>query len=152
MLCSLEGAQLYAPEQEFPVARAMYRVAKYATRSDRIASSVSPFPTEILLENEYDFLFAVLDNPWQMHLLESIKNWRDKCRYKACYIMETWKPSFDDWRLAYEPFKNFDQIFSGTVHCVEALAKATGVPCGYLPPGVNALKFCPYPNPLQRVI
>ncbi|MEA5462369.1 glycosyltransferase [Leptothoe sp. PORK10 BA2] len=66
--------------------------------------------------------------------------------------METWKPSFDDWRLLVEPFKNFDRIFTGTANCVETLANATGVPCDYLPPAVDALKFCPYPEPRQRTI
>ncbi len=152
VLCDLEEAKLYAPKQEYEVARGIYRAVKFSTRSDRLASAVAPFPAEISLEHEYDLLFAVLDNPWQLHLLESIKNWRDKCRYKACYIMETWKPSFDDWRLRDEPFKNFDRIFTGTANCVSTLANATGIPCDYLPPAVNALKFCPYPEPHQRTI
>ncbi len=152
MLCELEGAELYAPTHEFEVARKIYRIAKYTSGSRRIASAIAPFPEAITLEQDYDLLFAICDNPWQMHLLESIKNWRDKCHHKACYIMETWKPSFDDWRLVHEPFKNFDRIFTGTAHCVETIANVTGVPCDYIPPGVNALKFCPYPEPPQRNI
>ncbi|EKU97162.1 hypothetical protein Lepto7375DRAFT_6325 [Leptolyngbya sp. PCC 7375] len=151
-ICDLEGAELYAPTQEFDLARKIYRFSKYATHSDKIASSLAPFPTEVLLENEYDLLFVVCDNPWQLHLLETIKNWRDKCRYKACYIMETWKPNFDDWRLAQEPFKNFDHIFAGTAHCVEIYSNVTGLPSNYLAPAIDALKFCPYPNPPQRMI
>lgn len=152
VLCELEGASLYAPTHERELARKIYRIAKYITHSERIASSVSPFPAEILLENDYDLLLAVLDNPWQMHLLESIQNWREKCRYKACYIMEVWQPNFDDWRLVHEPFQNFDRIFSGIAHCVETLTNVIGVPCDYMPPGVNTLRFCPYPERLQRTI
>ncbi|MEM6253738.1 MAG: glycosyltransferase [Cyanobacteria bacterium P01_D01_bin.156] len=152
VLCELEGARLYAPNHEFEIPRRVYRLAKYATGSDHIARTIAPFPAEVLLEEDYDLLLAVLDNPWQIHLMEAIKNWQDRCRYTACFIQETWKPSFDDWRLAYEPFKNFDHIFSGTAHCVETLANAAGVPCEYLPPGVDTLKFCPYPNPVERNI
>lgn len=152
LICDLEGAQLYTPTQEFDFARKIYRFAKYAIGSDTIASSLAQFPTEVVLEDEYDLLFAVFDNPWQLHLLESIKNWRDKCRYKACYIMETWKPYFDDWRLIKEPFKNFDHIFSATNNCVELYSEVTGLPCNYLAPALDALKFCPYPNSPQRVI
>ncbi|MBT9310883.1 glycosyltransferase [Leptothoe kymatousa] len=152
LICDLEGAQLYAPKQEFDFARCICRLAKYATGSDRIASVVAPFPAEVVLEEEYDLLLAVFDNPWQLHLLEGIKNWREKCRHTACYIIETWKPNFDDWRLAYEPFKNFEYIFSGTVNCVETFKQVTGLPCHYLAPGLDALKFCPYPNTPKRMI
>ena len=152
IICELERAKLYAPTQEFNLARRLYRLAKYTTGSVNIASSIAPFPTEVLLENEYDLLFVVCDNPWQLHLLETVKNWRDKCRHKACYVMETWKLNFDDWRLAHEPFKNFDHIFAGTAHCVETYSDVTGLPANYLAPGIDALKFCPYPNPPQRLI
>ena len=148
----LERATLHAPSQEFDLARKLYRLTKYATGSDKVASAVAPFPTELSLEDEYDLLFVVCDNPWQLHLLETVKNWRDKCRYKACYVMETWKTNFNDWRLAHEPFKNFDYIFSGTSHCVETYSEVTGLPAKYLAPGIDALKFCPYPNPPQRMI
>ena len=152
IIYDLERAKLYAPTQDFDLARKLYRLAKYATGSDDIASAIAPFPTEVSLKDEYDLLFVVCDNPWQLHLLETIKNWRKKCRHKACYVMETWKLNFDDWRLAHEPFKNFDHIFSGTSHCVETYSEVTGLPAHYLAPAIDALKFCPYPNPPQRMI
>lgn len=151
-ICDLESAKLYAPPQNFDLARRVYRLAKYATGSNTIASSIAPFPAEVVLQDDYDLLFVICDNPWQLHLLESVKNWRDKCRHKACYIMETWKLNFDDWRLAHEPFKNFDHIFAGTALCVETYTDVTGLPCQYLAPAVDALKFCPYPTPPQRLI
>lgn len=152
VLCHLEDAELYAPTDEFEVARKIYRIAKYVTGSNCIASTIAPFPNEIILEKDYDLLVVVCDNPWQMHVLESIKNWRDKCRHKACYIIEMWKTNFDDWRLIHEPFQNFDRIFTSIFHCVKLLTNATGVPCEYIPPGIDALKFCPYPEPPQRSI
>ena len=111
VISELEDVETYEPADEFEFARRIYRFTKYATGSDDIASFIAPFPAEVTLKNEYDLLFVVCDNPWQLHLLESIKNWRDKCRHKACYIMETWRLNFDNWRLAYEPFKNFEHFF-----------------------------------------
>ncbi|MEM6253739.1 MAG: glycosyltransferase [Cyanobacteria bacterium P01_D01_bin.156] len=152
LICDLEKAKLYTPKQEYDFARKIYRFAKYATGSNTIASAAAPFPSEVVLQQEYDLLFVVCDNPWQLHILETVKNWREKCHHKACYIMETWKLNFDDWRLAYEPFKNFDYIFAGTHHCVETYSDVTGLPAKYLPPAIDALKFCPYPNPPERTI
>ncbi len=152
IICDLDRVKLYAPTQEFDLARRIYRLAKYATGSQNVASAIAPFPTEVVLDHEYDLLFVTCDNPWQLHLLESVKNWRDKCRHKACFIMETWKLNFNDWRLAHEPFKNFDHIFLGTANGVETYSEVTGLPCDYLAPAIDALQFCPYPNPPQRMI
>lgn len=41
--------------------------------------------------------------------------------------------------------KDFDHIFLGVSHTTEIVTQMTGRPCTYLPPGVDALKFCPYP-------
>jgi hypothetical protein len=152
LLCQLEGASIYAPTSEFDWARKVYRTAKYITNCDRFASSIAPFPQEVSLNHEYDLLFAVLDNPWQMHLLEGIKDWRTKFRYKACFIAEMWEPDFANWRLVKEPFKNFDRVFLGVTHCVETLQKAIDVPCYYIPPAVDTLNFCPYPDAPKRTI
>ncbi|MGF1461220.1 MAG: glycosyltransferase [Leptolyngbyaceae cyanobacterium] len=152
LLCNLENADLYTPPGEFEFARKIYRTTKYLTGSDQLAGSIAPFPDGKVLDQEYDLLIAVLDNAWQMHLLESIKGWRDKCRYKTCYIAEVWGPDFDGWRLAKEPFNSFDHVFLGVTHCVETVANATGVPCSYVPPAVDTLKFSPYPNPPERLI
>ena len=152
LLCDLEQAKIYAPTSEFDWARKIYRLAKYTSHSDHLASLIAPFPHELSLDQEYDLLFVVLDNPWQMHLLESIKGWRDQCRHKACFIVEVWKPDLNNWRLLQEPFQNFDHIFLGVKHSTEKLAKLVGRPCTYIPLAVDTLRFCPYPEPAQRFI
>ncbi len=153
LLCDLEQAKLYAPTSEFDWARKIYRLVKYPSHSDRLAGLIAPFPHELSLDHEeYDLLFVVLDNPWQMHLLESIKGWRDQCRHTACFIVEIWQPDLSNWRLLQEPFQNFDHIFLGVNHCVEQLAKLVNRPCTYIPLAVDTLRFCPYPTPVQRSI
>ncbi|WP_019507656.1 glycosyltransferase [Pleurocapsa sp. PCC 7319] len=152
LLCGLEQAKLYAPTSDFDWARKIYRLAKYPSHSDRLASLIAPFPQEISLDHEYDLIFAIMDNPWQMHLLESIKGWRDQCRHKACFIVEVWQPDLSNWRLLEEPFKNFDHIFLGVNHCTQQLAELVDRPCTYLPLAVDTLRFCPYPEPIQRSI
>lgn len=152
LICDVEQAKLYAPTSEFERARKIYRLAKYLSHSDRFAGLMAPFPHELSLDQDYDLLFAVLDNPWQMHLLESIKGWQDRCRHKACFIVEIWEPDLSNWRLLEEPFQNFDRIFLGVHHCTKQLAKLVNRPCTYIPLAVDTLRFCPYPKPVQRSI
>ena len=150
LLRDLEKADMYAPSNEFSWARKVYRAAKYSSRSAKFAARVAPFPQEVSLDGEYDLIFAVLDNPWQMYLLESIPGWRDKCKYAACYIAEMWEPDLKDWQLLQEPFENFDRIFLGVTHCAEGLSKLINRPVDYVPPAVDTLSFSPYPNPPKR--
>ena len=132
LLVELESAQLFCPGDEdafsFDSARKIYRTAKYAGLSDKLAAKLAPFPEELVLDREYDLLFAVLDNPWQMHLLESIKGWRDKCRKTACFIAEMWMPDLDNWRLIKEPWHNFDRVFLGVTQCIEGLRGLVDAP------------------------
>lgn len=152
LLSDLESAELYAPKSEFDFARKVYRTAKYISHSDRFAAKVAPFPKKLSLDHEYDLLFAVLDNPWQMHLLESIQGWRDKCRHKACFIAEMWEPDLMKWRLFEEPWADFDHVFLGVTQCINGLRELIKPPITYIPPAVDTLRFSPYPNPPQRLI
>jgi hypothetical protein len=154
LITDLESAHLYqpVPDRRFDVARKIYRGVRYLSNSDSIARKAAPFPQELVLEQEYDLLFAVLDNPWQFHLLESIKGWREKCRHTACFITEMWQPDLKDKRLFKEPWSNFDHIFLGVTQCVAGLNKLIEPPVTYVPPAVDTLRFSPHPNPPQRLI
>lgn len=152
LICDIEQAKVYAPNSEFDWARKIYRLAKYFSHSDRFAGFMAPFPHQLTLDREYDLLFAVFDNPWQMHLLESIKGWQDRCRHKACFIVEIWQPDLNNWRLLEEPFQNFEHIFLGVKHCTKQLAKLVNRPCTYTPLAVDTLRFCPHPKSIQRLI
>ena len=156
LLTDCESTRLFVPQGEdsfvFNTARKIYRTAKYVGLSDKSAAKYAPFNEELFLDQEYDLLFAVLDNPWQMHLLESIKGWREKCHKKACFIAEMWEPDLDNWRLAKEPWEDFDHIFLGVTRCIEGLRKQIKPPITYIPPAVDTLRFSGYPNPPQRFI
>lgn len=154
LLTELEAAQLYAPNpgHNFVTARRIYRAAKHLGATDATAVRIAPFPQELVLEHEYDLLFAVLDNPYQFHLLETIKGWREKCRYTACFITEMWQPDLKVKPLFREPWSNFDRIFLGVTQCVEDLDKLIEPPVSYVPPAVDTLRFSPYPNPPERSI
>lgn len=154
LLTDLESAQLYTPipDSRFDLGRKIYRGIKYLGATDSIALNLSPFSPELVLEQEYDLLFAVLDNPFQFHLLELIKNWRSKCRHAACFITEMWQPDLQQKRLFREPWSNFDHVFLGVTQCVAGLNKLIKPPVTYIPPAVDTLRFSPYPNPPQRSI
>ena len=42
--------------------------------------------------------------------------------------------------------RNFDQIFSSLHSSVDLIAESTGRPCHFLPLGIDALRFVPFPT------
>ena len=53
---------------------------------------------------------------------------------------------------ALKALRNFDQIFSTLSSSVDLIAEATGRPCHFLPLGIDALRFCPFPEKPGRSI
>jgi hypothetical protein len=151
LICEVEGADLIAPKPSVFISRKLSRGRELLSRAIEIERAIELLARQFDLEQEYDLLFLSLDNPWEAITINSIKNWRKKFGKIACYIGEIWDKEVDNWRIIKD-LKKFDCIFVSVNHCIEKLAKLTGKPCIYLPPAVNTLQFCPYPNAVERSV
>lgn len=151
-ICEIDDVDLVAPATSHDLSNKIYRLAKYVSTSNRVADLITPYRNQFSLDREYDLLFAVLDNAWQMILVNSIKNWRKKCKIAVCFIAEIWEKNLQNWRLLQEPFQNFDHIFLSVSHCTKELADISERPCSYLPTAVNTVTFCPQPFAPRRAI
>ncbi|HEY9761902.1 MAG TPA: glycosyltransferase [Trichocoleus sp.] len=112
----------------------------------------APKVEPIELEYEYDLLYVVLTEPWEIFNLRAIPNWREKCRYAVCHFVELWQKEVEDLELLRKEYEQFDKIYSNTFFTTEEISAATGCACEYLPFTVDAIEFCPYPNPPERFI
>jgi hypothetical protein len=103
------------------------------------------------LDGEYDLLFVRVTVPEELAMLDAVPELRKRCRIAVCWIEELWV----HW-LQYEkmlrPLAQFDHIFLGHAATTERLPAIIRRPCTFLPPGVDTLRFCPYPDPPERSI
>ena len=152
VIASFCDTTICCPVNEMAGRRKIYRSAKYLGLSDRFADCVSSMAHLDKLETHHNLILVVLDNPWQMHLLNQIKGWRDHPAKKVCYVSECWPRELSEWRLMKEPFSNFDHIFLGLASSVPVLASQIDTPCSYLPCGVNTRTFVDVHTPASRVI
>jgi hypothetical protein len=128
------------------VMRKIYKLTKYLTNSKPLAEFLVPAINPYFFSQEYELFFPTFNFPFELFALHSFKNWRQKCNKAVCYIAEFWESYLQPSHLYFLEFlKDFDHIFVGTKNSTEAIAKFTGRPCTYLPPGVDTLKFSPYP-------
>ena len=113
---------------------------------------LNPFAGELYLEYEYDLLVFTIDFPWSILAINYLKNWRKKCKTAVCILVELWDCDIEQYKHFIDFLDNFDFIFLGHSQVVEKVIEITNTPCKYLPPGVNAQKFCPVEMNRERTI
>lgn len=128
------------------VARKIYKITKHLTNSKPLAEFLVPGANPYFFNQEYELFFPTFNSPFELFALHSFKNWRQKCNKAVCYILEFWESYLQPSNFYFFEFlKDFDHIFVAAKNSIEAITKITGRPCTYLPPGVDTLKFSPYP-------
>jgi hypothetical protein len=130
--------------------RRVYKLARFGTRSRRLARAVTPSLPVPRLTREYDLFLPVFNHPYELFALAAVPDWRRRCRKAACFISELWAHQLPGYLL--ELLAEFDHVFLGIRHPVEEVARLVGRPCTYLPLAVDALRFAPLPNPPARAI
>lgn len=148
VVSTLDTVDTLKPLSHYDVntARKIYKLANHITHSTLVANSLVPKLNPFFVEKEYDLFFPVFNSPFELFSLYYLKNWRKKCKKAVCYIAEVWEQYIQKSNKYLLNFlKDFDHIFLGVNHTTEMVTQMTGRPCTYLPPGVDALKFCPYP-------
>ena len=103
-------------------------------------------------ERDYDLFLAICGDPTDLLRINSLGNWRDKCKKAVCLIDELWVKQMDPYRNYLRMLKDFDHVFLYYSNSVKALGERIGPKCIYLPPGVDTIHLSPYPNPPKRVV
>jgi hypothetical protein len=106
----------------------------------------------IKLTKEYELFIA--DVPYMRDLTQipALRGWREHCKIGICWISELWAanvPKLGSWLSA---LSEFDHIVLGLEGTAKAVSDALKRPCHFLPGGVDAIRFSPYPRAPHRVI
>jgi len=112
----------------------------------------NPGLKKIRLNRTYDVFVAALKTLWDLPYINAIEQWRDYCNVSICWIDELWVSSIADYKYWLHALSQFDYVFVGLHGTASALSQAIGQPCHWLPGGVDALRFSPFPDPPPRVI
>jgi hypothetical protein len=100
----------------------------------------------------YEMLFAIFAYAKDLLNFKLGKDWKDRCATSVCLIDEVWLRTIPENRNYLKSLAQFDHVVLYYSQSVNAIAALTGKACSFLPPGVDALKFCPYPDPPRRAI
>ena len=107
---------------------------------------------KIQIEKNYDLFFDVAQFTKDLIHLESVKGWKDHCKISICWLNELWKSEIYKDRYFLKILSKFDYVIVHSSQSLEAIQEIIQKKCFYLPYGINAIFFCPYPDPLSRVV
>ena len=152
LICAVTGGDRVEADNQMALdtARRTYKLTRAATGSTRLARAVSPEPSTVRLQRDYELFFPFFNHTHELYALAAVPNWRKHCRYAACYVSEVWLHLLPRYLL--EILAGFDHIFLGVYNCVDEVAKITGRPCSYLPLAADVLKFSPAPDFVPRTV
>jgi len=152
VFAEVTGADRVEPADLGPIeaARRIYKYARLATRSRRVALAAAPQPPHVRLDRTYELFFPVFNQAYELFALATVPEWRKRCRVAACFVSELWVHELPNYLL--ELLSEFDHVFIGVRQPVEEVARVVGRPCSYLPLGVDVPTFSPFPDPPPRAI
>ena len=112
----------------------------------------NPGLKKVQLNKDYDVFIAVCNFYWELSYLNAIERWRDHCKVSVCWIEEMWAAEMPEYEYLHHFLSQFDYVFIGCRGSIPALSQAANQPCYWLPGGIDALRFSPFPDPPARTI
>ena len=123
----------------------------YKDISRRLAYA-NPGLQPVQLAKDYDLFMLVCPIYSDPLYVNAIRGWKERCRTSVCWIDELWARQVPQYKYWLPLLREFDHVILGLSGSVEAVSNAIDRRCHYVPGGVDACRFSPYPDPPARVI
>lgn len=150
-LNAFEGSETLAPEQApFRPARIRALAGRLGDFSPSLASAAWGIQDEAARKHELVFVNVL--SLADLAALEPVAALRRLGRFSICNVTEIWAKGLELRTGEIRALRGFDLVTVGCAGSVEEVTRLTGRPCIYLPPSVDALSLCPFPDGPSRVI
>jgi glycosyltransferase involved in cell wall biosynthesis len=149
VIAEVDSAEILAPHIDPSTRR--HAIAKQLAYHTPLVLNpgIEPSP----LQANYDLFIVICGNPSDLLRLNAIKGWRNRCKKAICLIDEVWIREIKSYRNYLRMLKEFDLVVLYYSQSVKPVNEVIGEKkCIFLPPGVDTIRFCPYPNPPKRSI
>ncbi|NPU68237.1 glycosyltransferase [Bradyrhizobium sp. 83012] len=148
IICEVDSAELLAPMLD-PSSRR----ASFATRLAYHAPVLlNPGLPRVPRRRQYDVLFAVCGFPQDLIMFDAIEDLRAACKTSVCLLDELWIKEIAKHRHFLKVLAKFDIVMPFQINTVKPLSEEIGQACVHLPLAIDTMRFCPYPDPPERVI
>jgi len=100
----------------------------------------------------YDLLYLSLHSTSELAQLQPMSRILSMAERTACNIDEVWRSELEMRSGELEMLRRFDFVFTPCEGSVDALSRALGKRCHYLPHSIDTLRFFPYADRRPRTI
>ncbi len=139
---------LLAPE--FTPSGLRYSLAKRAAYL--LPFAPNPGIKKIEGKRRYDVFLAICGQPSDLITANAAFDWKKSCRVSVCLIDEFWVKEINACRHLLHLLDKFDVVALYYRQSVEPISRRIKSRCIFIPPGVDAIRFSPYPSPPERVV
>jgi hypothetical protein len=148
IICEIDSAELLAPRVDPFGAR-----SNFATRlAYHTPVALNPGIQRITAKQHYDIFFTICAFPQDLIMVNAVSNLRERCRTSVCLLDELWVKEIMHHRNFLRILAKFDVVLLYYSQTVKPFSEKIGRRCTFLPPGVDAILFCPYPTLPKRII
>lgn len=114
--------------------------------------TLNPGIPQTPIEEGYDLFLAICGDPTELLRINALGNWRAKCKKAVCLIDELWVTQMDSYHNFLRLLEKFDAVVLYYSQSVGPLNERIGQKCIFMPPAIDTIRFCPYPNPPERAV
>jgi hypothetical protein len=149
VISQVENAIVLTPRIDPPARRqAIAKSLAYHT-----PFKLNPGVGRVELPADFELFLAICGNPTDLLRIDAIGDWRSRCRKAICLIDEVWAREVPNYRNYLRMLRQFDLVVLYYSQSVEPVDEMIGEKkCTFLPPGVDTIRFCPYPDLPRRGI
>jgi hypothetical protein len=147
-ICKIDSAELFAPK----VDPSSWRSSFATQLAYHAPITLNPGIHGLSDKGRYDILFTICGFPQDLLMFSGAGNFRDVCRTSVCLLDELWINDIAKHRHFLRILEKFDVVMLYYSQTVKPLGERIKSRCAFLPPGIDAISFCPYPDPVERVI
>jgi hypothetical protein len=148
ILPEIEAVDVVAPRRS----RWYSQARRIALREGQLLPiPLNPGAETVRVEEDYELFFTVCEKPSELLSLSAARGWRERCRTSVCWLTEFYVKDIPLYKSSLEVLRQFDHVV-----CMYAangpFREIVKGQCCYLPAGIDALRFCPYPDPPPRCV
>jgi hypothetical protein len=147
-ICKIDSAELFAPK----VDPANWRFSFATQLAYHAPITLNPGIPELPQKGPYDILFTICAFPQDLLAFSGVSDFRNICKTSVCLVDELWINDIAKHRHFLRILEKFDVVMLYYSQTVKPLSELIKSKFAFLPPGIDAISFCPYPDPVERVI
>ncbi|MGH7807188.1 MAG: glycosyltransferase, partial [Thermodesulfobacteriota bacterium] len=112
---------------------------------------LNPGIPKIKVDKDYDVFFAVFEKPSELLSVSAVQGWKDHCKTSICWLTEFYVREMASFKSALKVLSEFDHVIFmfDKSEPFKNIIQGEG---SYMPSGIDAFLFCPYPNFPKRFI